>query len=191
MAKIYDVQLKGITQFKGYEGEPCFQGNIYYKNKRIGYFSDDFYGGCMNIDFDNSENRNIVKDIAKKFRSDNYQYSLYFPKTQFDTISLTKTTIDGEELSTTEIPYANLYDIEDFIIDLLALWGIEKDFKKYKKKYTDFGGFIQTVDGYCLLANTYTGADVSDLINQFEQEDEFIAVYYELKDFIIDEIKED
>lgn len=190
MARIYDVQLKGITQFKGHEGEPCFQGNIYYKNKKIGYFSDDFRGGFMDIDFDNSENRNLIKDIAKKFRNDDYQYSLYFPKTQFDTVSLTKTAVTGENLSTAKIPYSNLYDIEDFIIDLLTLWGIEKDFKKFKKKYPDFGGFIQTIDGYCLLSIAYTVADVSDLINKFEQEGKFIAVYYNIEDFIIEEIKE-
>ena len=36
MAKIYGVELKNITNFKGHEGEPLIQGNIYFNKKKVG-----------------------------------------------------------------------------------------------------------------------------------------------------------
>ena len=39
------ITLKGLKTFKGHEGEPCIQGNIYMDGKKIGWFSDDSRGG--------------------------------------------------------------------------------------------------------------------------------------------------
>lgn len=30
--------LKGVKEYKGHEGEPLFQGNVYLNNKKIGFF---------------------------------------------------------------------------------------------------------------------------------------------------------
>ncbi len=37
--------LKGVKEYKGHEGEPLFQGNVYYKNKKIGFFAMGDWGG--------------------------------------------------------------------------------------------------------------------------------------------------
>ena len=67
MAKINGFELKGIKTFKGHEGEPCQQGNIYYKGKRVGWFSDDSWGGCMDIRFDSLEIEKLFKETICKY----------------------------------------------------------------------------------------------------------------------------
>ena len=37
--------LKAIKDFKGHEGEPLFQANVYLNNRKIGFFSEDGWGG--------------------------------------------------------------------------------------------------------------------------------------------------
>ena len=53
-------ELKGLKQFKGHEGEPLMQSNIYFNGKKVGSWSDDSWGGEMRIIFEN-------KDIQDKF----------------------------------------------------------------------------------------------------------------------------
>lgn len=37
--------LRGIKNFKGHEGEPLIQASVYKDGKRIGFYSDDSWGG--------------------------------------------------------------------------------------------------------------------------------------------------
>lgn len=37
--------LKGVKTYKGHEGEPLFQGNIYLNNRKIGFFAMGDWGG--------------------------------------------------------------------------------------------------------------------------------------------------
>lgn len=53
-------ELKALTSFKGHEGEPLLQSNIYKNGKKVGAWSDDSHGGCMRIYFDS-------KDIEVEF----------------------------------------------------------------------------------------------------------------------------
>lgn len=66
MAIIYGIELKGITKFKGHEGEPLIQGNIYFNGKKVGLYSDDSWGGEEIIHI-NSDVRDQIKLMATKY----------------------------------------------------------------------------------------------------------------------------
>lgn len=64
MAKINNIQIKNLKTFKGHEGEPLFQGNIYYKGKLLGFWSQDAHGGIYdNFNF----NESVLDEEAKKY----------------------------------------------------------------------------------------------------------------------------
>jgi hypothetical protein len=44
--------IKGFRQFKGHEGEPCAQGNLYKGSRKVAEWSDDSWGGSMLIRFE-------------------------------------------------------------------------------------------------------------------------------------------
>ena len=44
MASINNIQVKGVKCFMGEEG-PALQGNVYYKGKKLGLWSQDGWGG--------------------------------------------------------------------------------------------------------------------------------------------------
>lgn len=52
MASINGITVKALKNFRGHEGEPLCQGNIYLGNKKIGFWSQDAHGGCDNIYLD-------------------------------------------------------------------------------------------------------------------------------------------
>lgn len=39
MASINNVTVKSLKTFSGHEGEPCYWGNLYLGNKKIGSWS--------------------------------------------------------------------------------------------------------------------------------------------------------
>jgi hypothetical protein len=49
MAKLKGVELKKIVSFKGHEGEPLCQGDLYLDGKKIGFYSDGDWGGTSLI----------------------------------------------------------------------------------------------------------------------------------------------
>jgi hypothetical protein len=51
MASVKGFTLKGVTRFKGHEGEPCVQGSIYNNGKKVGYYSDSYTMGPPDISF--------------------------------------------------------------------------------------------------------------------------------------------
>ena len=68
MASINGIQIKSLSKFYGHEGEPLYQGNIYYKGKKLGFWSQDAHGGiCDNFCFD----ENILNEEVKKYVSSN------------------------------------------------------------------------------------------------------------------------
>lgn len=52
MAMIKGFQLKAVKNFRGHEGEPLKQGNLYFGNKKVGFVSEDSNGGYPTIDID-------------------------------------------------------------------------------------------------------------------------------------------
>lgn len=59
MAKLKGLEIKKITEFKGHEGEPLFQCDVYYKGKKVGYFSQDAWGGMENVE--------VPKEVRQAF----------------------------------------------------------------------------------------------------------------------------
>ena len=45
MASINGISIKGMKNFLGHEGEPLCQGNVYLNNKKLGFWSQDSWGG--------------------------------------------------------------------------------------------------------------------------------------------------
>lgn len=120
MASICGVSLKNIKNFKGHEGEPCYQANIYLNNKKIGYYSDDAWGAiCLNLHFDSKENEEKINKIAEEYGKRPDKLDLTFSE-----------------------QYNLNYTLDSFIEDILFLSLYEKDFKKYQKKYADFAGVV-------------------------------------------------
>lgn len=64
MASIKGVQLKAITHYRGSDGEPGIQGNIYLHGKKVGYFSDDSRSGQMNIRVEHEKKKEIEELVA-------------------------------------------------------------------------------------------------------------------------------
>lgn len=73
MASINGIKLKSIKTFKGHEQEDLIQGNVYYKNKKVGFYSQDSWGGCDNIQLDSNLSKtliNEINDILKDYKHD-------------------------------------------------------------------------------------------------------------------------
>lgn len=48
--------VNAIKDFRGHEGEPLTQCNILFEGKKVGFFSEDSWGGCPRIDFWSQKN---------------------------------------------------------------------------------------------------------------------------------------
>lgn len=72
MAKINGIELKGLKGFMGHEGY-CYQGNVYKDGKKLGFWSQDSWGGPDDFDFDES----ILDEACKNYKDgfpDEYRY---------------------------------------------------------------------------------------------------------------------
>lgn len=65
MATINGVTIKNLKTFRGHEGEAIAQGSIYLNGKRLGFWSQDSWGGPDQFDFDES----VLKDACKNFKA--------------------------------------------------------------------------------------------------------------------------
>lgn len=73
MASINGITVKALKEFKGHEGEPLYQGNIYLDNKKIGWWSQDSHGGCDHIYLDAQYS---LSKLENKVNQMNLDYSL-------------------------------------------------------------------------------------------------------------------
>lgn len=65
MASINGIKITSLTTFRGHEGEPLYQGNISYKGKKLGFWSQDAHGAiCDNFDFDES----VLNEEVEKYK---------------------------------------------------------------------------------------------------------------------------
>lgn len=67
MASLNGVEIKNLKMFYGHEGEPLNQGTVYLNGRKLGFWSEDSYGGCNVFDFD-------TRSLDKPF----YQYKSVF-----------------------------------------------------------------------------------------------------------------
>lgn len=70
MASINGVSLKGIKTFRGHEGERLTQGNIYIDDKKVGFWSQDAWGGPDSYEADNPEIKlyEMIRERADRFK---------------------------------------------------------------------------------------------------------------------------
>lgn len=68
MAKINGIQIKNLKTFKDHEGAPCCQGDIWYNGKKLGFWSQDSWGGPDMYHFDESVLDAEVKKYAASDR---------------------------------------------------------------------------------------------------------------------------
>lgn len=113
--KVNGFTLKAVKAFKGHEGEPCFQGNIYLENKKVGWFSSSYTMGPMDIRFDEPE---IEKRFVKTAVAFDKAYPLGF--------------LYYNAPFKLDPKYKNIVvevDAEDLILEMLAIQAAEKDYK--------------------------------------------------------------
>jgi len=72
MASINGVEVKNLKKFVGHEGE-CEQGNVYLNGKKLGFWSQDSWGGPDTFDFDESALDKACSDFKAGF-PDSYKY---------------------------------------------------------------------------------------------------------------------
>lgn len=116
MASINGYNLKKVKEFEGHEGEPCYQGEIYLKSKKVGSFKSSYTMGPMNVYFISPEAEKAFKETVKL-------YITNYPE-QFD----------GAGIQWPES--VGWFDDEAFILELLTIKDWEKIAKKeFKKGY--------------------------------------------------------
>lgn len=73
MASINGIQIKGLKAFRDHEGATIFQGNVYYRGKKLGFWSQDSWGGCDNYDFKEI----MLNEEVDRFRNSSMVESQY------------------------------------------------------------------------------------------------------------------
>lgn len=124
MASIKGIELKHLQDFRGHEGETLVQGDVYYKGKKVGYYSQDSWGGCdiFNLDY------NLDKSLKEEVNGVVNNY------------------VGGEIFKAIDELYDKTYNInfkhtikqigyEYLFADLLQLQEHENFYKKYTKKW--------------------------------------------------------
>ena len=123
MASINGICVKGIKDFKGHEGEPLCQGNLYLNNKKIGFWSQDSWGGPDHFILDQGFDYRLLNDAVK-------------------TLNAEKSEMVGPAGN----QFLREYDLEYLMIDLLDLNYDEKAFKNAVKK--GYSAIVVATDGY-------------------------------------------
>lgn len=71
MAKIKGLEIKGLKNYRGHEGEPLHQGNIYLNGKKVGFYSEGDWGGPATVDYDTKEAKDEIKVIVDLYFKEN------------------------------------------------------------------------------------------------------------------------
>lgn len=106
MAKICGFEVKAVKEFKDHDGYPICQGNVYYKGKKLGFWSQDAWGGADRFEFDT---------------------------TPYDD-ALAETDLSGHKEFAECYRYGLDVSLDILLGELLNLHDIEKEYKKLQKK---------------------------------------------------------
>lgn len=82
MASINGIKITSLKAFKGHEGEPLYQGNISYKGKKLGFWSQDAFSGCDNYDF----NTKVLDEEVEKYKNSDRTEEKYKEFTDLDSL---------------------------------------------------------------------------------------------------------
>ncbi len=169
MASIKGIELKNVKEFLGHEEETLVQGNVYYKGKKVGYYSQDAWGGpdIFRLDYDlDSKTRKEIEDITN-----NYVGGILFEK--LDKLTFGDNDFYMNYAKNKQIGYEYLF------MELLQLLEHEKLYKKYSKKW-----HLQDIN------IVYDSLFKMHINNKLRDEDK-LKVYYKynsLNDCIIKEV---
>ena len=124
MASINGITVKSLKKFKGHEGEPLYQGNVYLGNKKIGWWSQDSWGGPDTCYLDEPYR---IRKLEAKVKELNHDKEAAFTRN------------DGST-------YLIDYSLEIMFGDLMELKHDEDMFKSAVKN--GFAGVLLVTDGY-------------------------------------------
>jgi hypothetical protein len=115
--KINGFELKSVKEFSGHEGERCYRGNIFFNGKKVGTFESSYTMGPMDVRFNSDE---VAVEFEKTLRAfiNNNPYGFLNEHKDFGSL-------------------VHIYDKELFILDMIGLKDVEKQYKKAcKEGYT-------------------------------------------------------
>lgn len=180
MASINGITVKAIKQFRGHEGEPLYQGNVYLGNKKIGWWSQDSHGGPDACYLDEPYRVRKLEEKVKMLNRDKEK---------------TYSRGDGST-------YTIDYSLDIMLGDLMVMHEDEKMFKSAVKD--GYAGLLLVTDGYHAFG-LYLNKEIIGLPNEvvlmkfsklitdgkkkygFYEEDDFIKheakIYRSLDDF--------
>lgn len=73
MAKINGIEIKNVKHFADHEGAPIAQGDVWYNGKKLGFWSQDSWGGPDQYHFDES----VLNDAVKSYVASDYVPAKY------------------------------------------------------------------------------------------------------------------
>lgn len=72
MASIKGIEVKNLKSFRGVEYPTNYQGNVFYNGKKMGFWSQDSWGGPDRYEFDSRE----LDAVAKEYYGEDSIYDL-------------------------------------------------------------------------------------------------------------------
>lgn len=151
MASLNGVSIKNLKLYRGHEGEPLYQGNVYLDGKKVGFWSQDAWGGPDELDFCAESNKVPFEDKARwKAAAERDKVN----RCEFDqrvAAYLDSFSDKGE---------SRWRDAECFMGDLLTVCEDEKDFRKVGKKLAgDKHAMVVTSNGWESFINAWAVAE--------------------------------
>lgn len=70
MAKIFGLEIKNRKSFKNAAEKTCYCGDIYYQNKKYGFWSMDYTNGTDIYEFEHTVLDEVVMKFQRKFFGD-------------------------------------------------------------------------------------------------------------------------
>jgi len=123
MATINGISIKNQTHFLGHEGEDLYQGSLYLNNKKIGFWSQDSWGGPDRLILDSKYSERLLNEAVIALNPDKAIHG----------------TTGGKD-------YTVPYDLELLLNDYLALTEDEKAFQEAIK--SGYKGVLIASDGF-------------------------------------------
>ena len=146
MASINGIEIKKLKTFRDHEGIPIAQGEIYYKGKNLGFWSQDAWGGCDNYGFDKS----VLNQEVEKYKMSNLCEEQFRELTDLDILLYDLLTIIESEKSYkrgVKKGYTTFVEIKDFARSGGFYSNVinEKTIKKYSDEWEAKFGRTPTV----------------------------------------------